>query len=349
MDPTRTFCRINFEASPKTCREVITTNIKKISLIGKGQPQLIKNKDLIFTDINDIKDIKDIKDINNINDPFLTIDLYPFKNISAYNLASIDLYFNITDHGSGLIAPQLLKYQNYIMSGNNDIGMFEYIQYRNIMTFTYFLEDIPTNVNNTYINVDRMLEIKDYNKYRYIDTDFYITKILNIDPDGVDVYILQDYISDIELLTQLIIMIKTLKVGGDTIILLNMNDSISDFISDIILLLSNMFDSISLFKPCTLGLYNNKYYLIGKHYKQKSGSNNSPRGTKNSSIIISLLNDIIKRGGYTQNIDFILKDKNNQIVDYVSKIKEIIDDERITDKDNIYVSSKLRMYLNITS
>lgn len=340
MDPTRTFCRIDFNSSPIECRKVITNNIKKLSLIGKNLPSLIKNKDLItVTKNNDIS--------TDVEDPFLNIELFPFNNISAYTLASIDLYFDITHHGSGLIAPQLLRFQNYIISGSEDIGMFEYIQYRNIMSFAYFFESTGSSggsgVSGSNINTDRILEVKDHNKYRYSNIDFYITKVLNIDSKGVDVFIIQDYISDVELIHQLIIMLKSLKIGGSAIILIK-ND---ELLSDIISLLSVTFDYISLFKPCTIGLYNNTYYLICKYYKQKNGSDNSPRGIKDVSIIVSLLNDIIKRVDYDKNIKRILRDTDNKIVDYITSIESIINDEISNDRDGVYVSSKLKMYLNL--
>lgn len=333
MDPTRTFCRIDFDVSPEKCKEVIDNLVIQLSLL-KGGIAPIRSKNLKFYPIQNNDTDEKIYD-----DPFVIMDPSPFKNITAFDIASIDTYFNLTKFGSGLIAPQLLRLQSYVISGSSDLGMAEYIQFRNILTFMYFFNKIEPEVNQTNINIDRMLEVNI--PLRYFDYQHYISTVLNLNTDGVDVFIIQDYTSDVDLIYQIIIMLNTLKSGGDFLALMKNVDSLN---IDLITIFIDLFDSISLFKPCTLGLYNDKFYLIGKNFVQ-SGSKHKTKNMK--AEIIRLLKDIVRKGEYHHGVGNILENENPEVFKYVSQVKTLVEQERSTDQIISYVPDKLRSYLNL--
>lgn len=336
MDPTRTFCRIDFDLSPENCKGIIDSN--KISLtVVSGNVPLNKSRNLRF--YNHAGGSTDYPE-----DPFTLMDPTPFKNLAAYDLASIDAYFNITGFGSGLTAPQLMRFQNYAISGSSDLGMAEYIQYRNIITFIYFLEEIHRDISETNINLDRIME-SDFlirKKERYRNIEYYSSLILGIDQFGVDVYIIQGYTSDVDLICQVIILLEVLKIGGDGIVRLHGLNKLS---IDLIIVLANVFDSVSLFKTCTLGLYSNDIYLVCKHFNQTSNKGKK-KDLKSETIMI--LKEIVKRGEYHQDFNGLLENENRQVSDYASRVTSLIEQERVTDEMIDYVPDKIRAFLSIS-
>jgi len=321
MDPVRSFSRQDVNVTSELSRETIISKIPVLSL--KTKTSLIKSKNYLYN-----KTITETVP-SDIEDPFLNIDINPFSNLSAYDLASIDMFFNITGHNSGVLAPQLLKFQNYIISGTQDQGFIEYIQYRNMISFVYFFESLKLKGN---LMPDRINQIKNYDKFRYLNIDYYINKVKNVDISGIDVYVVQDYKSDMELLYQVIMMTSTLKENGHGIIKIEL----SDFTIDLFSILSNCFDNVSLFKPATIGLYNNTFYIIGRFYKKNK-----------SNEIIRFLRDFIKRGSYLDTIDRILQERDKQINEYIDGIIELLVSERAINVN--YIPEKIKMYLNIST
>lgn len=322
MDPTKYFCDINIDMTPEIAREIIQRNVKKLVL--EGRTPLLKNPDIVFSSNEEKESPRDARN------PFLDIEIRPFRNLSAYSLASIDAYFNISGHNSGPVAPQIFKLQSYVLSGQKDIGFAEYIQYRNIISFIYVLGPISLQeIDNSIINYSRLKEVNNYDNFRYANLDFYVDEILKVNLKGVDTFIIENSSSNVELVHELIIMLRTLKDRGDTIISV---DSIhEEFILDLLQILSNCFDSVSLFKPCT----SDKEIYIVCNFFSKGNSTESTR----------FLRDIIKKGSYNDNINKLLRKRNTQIDDYFDDIMNQIEDSTHT----LYTVDKIKIYLNIQS
>ena len=162
---------------------------------------------------------------------FSDIKPFPFMLKESYNLASIDYQFNITKHNSGTLAPQLLKFQTYLICGSKDISFAEYLQYRNEFTYIYNL-GFPLSseiIDRSLVNQERiynLLENFDDSENNYKDYNYYIDKIKRVDQNGLDVFISENQKSGSELLYQSMIMINILKNGGDAIIKVNGNTTI---------------------------------------------------------------------------------------------------------------------------
>ena len=325
MDPTRTFCRSDVNITSENSKEVIDKLTPVLSLKGKIPLTFKRN----YTSTKD----KPKESSSDIDDVFLTLDITPFNNLEAYNLASIDMYFDITNSNSGFLAPQVLKFQNYVISGSRNYGFAEYIQYRNIISFIYFFEFVdPGKVIPTNINYGRLHQIKNYDDFRYSDYNFYINRVLRVDTSGVDVYIIQDYVSSIELLIQVNMMLILLKDQGDAIIKIKLNE----LTTDILTILNNCFDYIALFKPVCSNIYNDTFYLVCKFYKKDK-----------STEVNRFIKNIIKKEDYMSNIDGILEKKDEHVKEYTAGIVELLDNERYITKEITYVPNKIKTYLNI--
>src|SRR5437762_2340839 len=261
MDPLRTFCRQDIIITPDNTHDFILDSLPKLSL--ETQIPLIFKKDSQIIDENVPQSSSQISQSSKKSklseDPFSKLELTPFKNRSAYDLASIDLFFDITNSYSGNLAPQVLKFQDYVISGTRNYGFIEYIQYKNPISYIYFLEDvniddnedIPTGIVYGRINQLVNRSVSSQNSYRYQDQTFYTNGILRATTSGVSIYIIEDYKSNIELLTQCILMLLTLKNKGKAILKITLNE----FTQDLMSALAASFDSIALFKPATVNLY----------------------------------------------------------------------------------------------
>lgn len=309
MDPTRIFCRVDVNVTPEYSRQIILNNILPFSF--SGTPGLAKSNNKRMT-----------KDNKNIDDKFQLLSLSPFNQVSAYELSSLDMYFNLTTHDSGTLAPQLLKAQTYVIT-SNDIGYMNYLQYRNPLTFIYLFDNISySEIKDTFIVYER---VKQIGSSRELPIDFYTEQVLRTSYDGIDVFLLTKYNSIEQLITLIIVMLKVLKTNGTCVIKLN---SIQD---DIVQLMTYTFDHIFLFKSAVSNINDSEYHLICKFYN------------KNKSMrIITFLLDILGNSS-TGNLLF---DINPDVYNYVDKVIQMVSVEV---KDNpVYIPTKLKMYLNIT-
>jgi len=311
MDPTRIFCRLDIDVTPEYSHQIILKNI--IPLSFDGSVNLINNNN------NNKRHQKHQKDKP---DKFYLSNLSPFSLLSAYELAAIDMYFNLTTHSSGSIAPQLLKAQTYVIT-HKDLGFLDYLQYRNPLTFMFLLDNIETTeTENNYIVYERIKQIKKNDDFSNID--FYIQQILITSYEGVDIFLLNDYKSIHELITLIIIMLKTLKTNGTSVI------KLKNIHEDVIQLMSYLFDHIFLFKSATSNINDDQYYLIGKFFNKNKSAN-----------IINFLSTRLQ----TSLEDNLLFNIDINVSNYIEKIKYTV---RTEIEDNpIYVPEKLKIYLNI--
>jgi len=350
MDPTRTMAKVGFNNTDENINKLTLDNI--LYFINKNKILLKKNDNLVLKTndfernskskrtesvstinrVNDFERNSKLPLINN-NDLFQKFDTAPFTSFTSYDLASIDMFYDITDHSDGIIAPQLFKLQNYVISGSLETGLIEYIQYRNPFAYIYFLRDLPLYDDN--LDYSRIQQITSNNSNNeYSDLSEYTKTILRIEYGGVDVYISQDHTSDVDLIYQIILMLSTLRLGGQAIIKIKFNN----FGLDIFTLLSGCFDKLSLFKPSTLGLYNNEYYVIAKFYRKSE-----------SLDTIRFLKDLTDQLDYSNNVMNILNSQDQQVLDYFKSIKTSIELEKIQDSIDTYIPVKIKLFLNVTS
>jgi hypothetical protein len=323
MDPIRIMCRVGFDSSEENIGNLLLHNILPIGVVNKTQ--LIKAKQLSTIVKQDVHPVDEM-------DPFITLDPAPFTSVVSYNLASIDMFFHVIGHSSGALAPQIIKIQTFAISGTLADSFIEYIQYRNMFSYIYFLEYV--NTKNENIDYNRIEQIKSYDTDRYINTNHYIKNILKTDSNGVDVYIIQESLSDVDLLYQIIILLQTLKNDGMAVIKFKFDR----FYLDIFTILLNCFDNLSLFKPSTLGLHNDDYYLILEFYK------------KNRNVdTLRTLESTIMELDYLDNVQNILLNVNEQAKEYFLKVNHQITDERDEHGDYEYLPNKISMFLNIIS
>jgi hypothetical protein len=350
MDPIREMCREDVQVDLTSSRSIIKKNLITIRVQNKIHLNLKKN--LCFTRKNGTSSPRTFqKDYTEgtgntggtWEDPFVYIDLSPFKNLEAYDLASIDLFFDITNSYGGALAPQVIKFQNFIISGTKNYGFIEYIQYRNEIAFVYFLDTIRIDDDSFLSGIDysRIKQLQNLGApggSRYSDYNLYVNYILRVDSFGVDVYIIADYSSDVELLTQLLMMTLSLKDRGNVIIKIKFNS----LVVDIITILCIIFDTVAPFKPATSNLNENDMYIIGKFYKKS-----------NSGEISKLLKECIKKCEYDSNFENGFLESSggtsvtSGIIDSIKKFRDDLQNEKTLTKSVHYVVNKIKMYLNL--
>lgn len=309
MDPIRLFCRIDATVTPENSRDVILNNIVPFSF--EGTFNLIKSKN---------KRVKN-ENIPIIDDGFFLGDLSPFKYLTSYELASIDIYFDINDHGSANIAPQLLKAQTYIMI-SKDLGYLDYLQYRNPLSFIFLFDfiDVSETINN-FIVYDRIKQINNQSEF---NIDYYTNHVLTTTYQGVDIFILNDYKSIKELIMYIIVMIRALKQNGTGVIRLKTPSE------DIVQMMTYIFDHIFLFKPAVNNINNGEYFLICKFY-------NKNKSTRMITFLTSILDTSID--------EELLIDVNKKTYNYINNTITNVNIEILNDP--VYIPNKLKFYLNI--
>lgn len=264
-----------------------------------------------------------------IENPFLYMRPFPFLDVNSYIMASIDLHFNITHFSFGILAPNLLRYQNYVIVSNQKqskevLSFIEYIQYRNALTFIYDL--VGVNVPpKSLIFPERVYPII---KGNYKDYKFYIDKIKNVDYEGLDVFISQGYSDRIDLFYQIMILLNILKNSADCVIRIDIKDD--QLVHDILKVLTTVFTETFLFKDFINNISNDIYYVIGKKYN-----------AINSPLVIKTLKEY-----FTNPMDQLFSKNDQTILDYINKIKNIIDKEKDL-KGLLVVPARCKIYLEI--
>ena len=323
MDPTRIYCDVG-----KT-DELLSSHIKE-NMIPMPKKNLQKFKLLPIIPNYTVKSSDNSEDHD--KSIFSLMNPYPFILRESYNLASIDYHFNILEYNSGILSPQLLRFQNFVICGAKDISSFEYIQYRNELTFMYNLGPSldKEDLRDSFIIEDRILNIFN-NDYK--DFNYYINRIKKIDSNGVDTFISESYNSDGELIYQLMIMLNVLKNGGDAIIKLK---SIRiNLTTDLLKMLSNCFNEVYLFKTFVSDINSDELYIIGVNYN-----------ALNSIEVIKLIKLIMKKIKYDDNFFELFSEKDPEVVNYIKRIMDLINKERDLEP-SIYVPGKAKIYLNI--
>jgi hypothetical protein len=311
MDPTRVLCRADAVGTPEFTRDIIENNIVKIEHRGPYNTgaDRSQSRGIISVDSQPV-------------DTFYLGDLSPFKNLSAYDLASIDTYFDILGHSSGGLTPQVLRFQSFALSGKN-LGYLEYIQYRNPLTFIHIFDKITTNeIKDTLIVYERLNQIFGV---PIEDASWYRQRVTDINSAGVDVTIIDGYHNLQELCRVLIIMLSILKNDGNMILRVNLSlDEMRDFIE--VLLVA--FDHGYLFKPATTDGYSPEYFFI---YKGYISSKYNQIGTLLNRYLLSQKRIIDKRSSH---IDSYINSRIGNVNQELSR-------------GGVYTEDKLKFYLNI--
>lgn len=309
MDPTKILCDTSFNVAPESTLEIIKTHI--IPLNRKSN----KSK---FKVLKGLK-LPQLPQDNELSDKFIRLSPDPFTDINAYILASIDMYFNITGHASGILAPQLLKKQTYFLSGNS-LGFSEYLNYRNPIIFSYL---------NNFPQINKFPQVKDFTNFPedrilLLDGNQIITKVRAIDEEGVDNVIINEDIYDYNIL---FIALKILKDKGNIILKVNLENK--KFIVSIMGLLLFCFKEIYLFKPFIISENNKIFYLIGKNFNQ---------------IDSTEVLDIMRISIYSNGLVHLEEDE--YIFDYIEMITQLIEEEKKYN-NNDYLENNAKLYLNI--
>jgi cap1 methyltransferase len=228
----------------------------------------------------------DIEKIRKLVNPFENIGTSIFMNRAAIKIANIDAVHHICN--------DIFTYDN---RRNNrrftfcDVaggpGAFtQYIQYRYPNSYGY---GITLRASDNSLNWSPLLDLTRFEEYYgpenkddgnlYYQWQNYANYVLSKEPQGVDLvmadggigmeseddYQRQEFLSSRLLLTQVLPGILCVKLGG--VFVCKVFDTVTLFSAQLLYILSQCFDSIILFKPCSSRPGNSERYIVCKGRK----------------------------------------------------------------------------------
>ena len=286
MDPSAILCRYkssfdNQGEIPIVLHTYVTTEqetgtIVKDNLILSGAKKFgprHENKGN-YCDPSLYQEVKDHNNNNNnkLYDPFRDISYKPFLNHDSIVLADIDMTFNFSNHTSGYIVKQeSVKDYNFATINDGPGGFSQYVMYRNPSSYGYGITPKEHPFDTGRIDMTHFNIIKGPSGNGDIARDYkgFIKNIRTVEASGLDL-VLGNYINDTDIssegyILRLIVALGVVKIGGTFIS--KVSDLSDPFMIDLLYITSQAFDKITLFKPLSIDITNNVYYIVAEDAK----------------------------------------------------------------------------------
>jgi hypothetical protein len=235
-----------------------------------------------------------------------------FIDSEAITLAELDSFFSISGNVGSYLAHQTLGRFTYISIDSHKGSVIQYLQYRRPQSYGYSYSKFK--LEERYLDMTR-LSIENPMK---TSREKFSSDILIYESDGVDLVIAEG--TDVN--KNALLISQTLKIGGTGILQI---EDVNTFTSDVIYLLSNIFDKVWLYKPFTTNSCKIIYYFIGKGFRGRQGYYKS---------IINLLKSPTSGIVYPETFqEWLTKNNNNimnNVIDNLDKIKKISNNEIVS-------------------
>ena len=293
MDPTREICRrrlLSLSLSPSVdVYNGRTTNLTNNLSIITGD---IGNLPPVYCDIKDYEKLILMKEKYNnskfheaklLCNPFEKIGRSIFIDRASIKLANIDAIFNLTRHDGGLMKMQSPGDFSFADVAGGPGGFTQYLQWRryNGKGFGITLREGTADWSTNVIDMNRFVisygrdntgDITDNNNIIAFEKTVKMYR-----KDGLDLVVAdggfstegkeekQEFLTHRLLLCQVIIGLKTVKVGGNFVV--KCFDTVTSLSGELIFILSTLFESICVFKPISSRPANSERYIVCKNYR----------------------------------------------------------------------------------
>lgn len=244
----------------------------------------------IYCDVNRYKILQNVKDAFDSNgfiqardatNPFEKIGRSIFINRAAVKLANIDAVHHITNVIFTFDSKQSLNDFTFCDIAAGPGGFTQYLQYRfpKAVGYGITLRSEKLDWSTRFLDMNRFTPFygKDNTGNLYNNWESFIQLVISKQPNGVDLVTAdggfdlednmdksllhkQEFLSSRLLLTQTLVGIRCTKIGGNFV--LKVFDTVTELSAQILLLLSNCFNSIEIFKPVSSRPANAERYII---------------------------------------------------------------------------------------
>lgn len=275
---------INIETAPESTTPNLPPDPRYCSVDRYLEVQQLKDR---FDDTN-----PRYLEARNMTNPFEEIRCSIFMNRAAIKLANIDAMYNLTLHYGGLLKMVVDGIFTFCDIAGGPGGFTQYLQFRrpDAMGYGITLKN-ELDWNPSKLDVTRMNFIygDDGTGNLYTNWESFVrqvttTEVLGVDlvtadggfdldincdtpattvsiqPSSKERYRRQEFLSSRLLLCQLLIALRTLKVGGTFVC--KVFDTVTSLSAQLLYLAARSFETISIFKPISSRPANAERYLI---------------------------------------------------------------------------------------
>ena len=272
MDPSIILCRYknSFQQNGEI-PSVLHTYVSSGKTDNNKQSNEYKKSERVLHDIelfDQVNNYRFDRRYIDLYDPFHNTPIKPFMSRDTITLANIDSVFNFSKHTQGYIIKQDTKDFSFAVIDDGPGKFVEYILYRNPNSYGYGISKVPYN--------DLILDVTHFNIIRgksgtsNIEKDYksFIKTIRTVEATGVDI-VIADYpnnkITSMNFMVKLITCLSIINIGGTFVSKISLNDELID----LLYIVSQCFDKITLFKPISTSFSDkdNTYYLVAQDAK----------------------------------------------------------------------------------